>query len=385
MKKILLILSLSLAALNCMAVQLSGRVFLQEDTLLGGDYVMIYCQACGTGTLSDENGYYSIDIPDTPENVTLEFSRIGYTTVYREFFGISGDIDVPDVVMQPQALMLTAAYVTPEGMDPGQFVLSKLWEQSRGNRKKQMNYSADINYNVATHDISIVAQILPKGTLGLLKFAAAMKGYGPLIRYCLENDELSATVTLSRKVTGGKLKDYDHKIVASNQELPKNVQKDIMSLFGMFDLFDIIYGEGTNWGEKFSEKNHFDLTGTYEYGDKLVDVLQWTDTKSNMRATVHIVEEDWGILKVQMFTSEGEVIRCEARDVGNGVYMPISFLLKPEITMIRAEQIPKLIEAIQKNEGMKKKIKERAINVLESHQGQDFNPYISFGFNIRYN
>jgi len=384
MRSIALISSILLSAASSMATQLNGRVFLRDTALTSGDYVMVYCQACGTGTLTDEYGNYSISIPGSPETVRLEFSRIGYTTVYLDFTGISGDIEVQDVVLEPQALMLTAAYVTPDGMDPGQFVLSRLWEQSRKNSRKQMNYNADISYDVATHDIPLVAQMVPKGMLGLAKFAMAIKGYGPLVRYCLENDDLAATVTLRRTVKKGKAKDYGHRLVRSDRELPQNVQKDIMSIFGMFDLFELIYGEGTNWGEKFSRKNHFDLTGTYEYGDKLVDVLEWSNPEMNMKATVHIVEDDWGILKVQMYTAEGEVLRCEARDVGNGVYMPISFVLKPSVTMIRAEQIPALIETIRNNGSLKKNLKEKSIKVLEAHIGRDFNPYISFSFNIRY-
>ena len=64
--------------------------------------------------------------------------------------------------------------------------------------------------------------------------------------------------------------------------------------------------------------------------------------------------------------------------------MPVSFVLKPTITMIRAEQIPELIEYVRNSDRFKKGMKERAIKLLESRLGSDFNPYVSFGFNIRY-
>ena len=146
----------------------------------------------------------------------------------------------------------------------------------------------------------------------------------------------------------------------------------------------ILYGETTKWGEKFSKSQVFSLEGTYEYGDKLVDVIRWVDPKNRFSANIHIVEDDWGILKVQLFHWEGEVLRCEARNAGNGVYMPISFVLKPSVTMVRAEQIPGLIAEIRKSNSFKEKTKEKAIKVLERNLGHDFNPYISFGFNIRY-
>ncbi|MDE6871339.1 MAG: carboxypeptidase-like regulatory domain-containing protein [Bacteroidales bacterium] len=384
MKRIVLALIIMSMSLSIRADHLGGRVFLRDTTVTGGDFVMVYCEACGTGTLTDEKGYYSLEIPGSSGQVKIEFSRIGYTTVYVELDGTGGDIELEDVILEPQPLMLTAAYVIPDGMDPGAFVLSKVWEQSKKNSNKQQSYSADIIYDIVTHDIPTIARMIPKGMLGIVKVAVAMKGFGPLFRYCIDNDDLAATVSLRRNVVKGKAKDHDQQIVRSDQELPKNVQKNIMSVFGLIDLYDMIYGETAEWGEKFSSRNHFDLVGTYEYGGKLVDVLEWSDPKMMRKATVHVVEDDWGILKVQMFSNNDEVMRCEARDTGSGVYMPVSFVLKPTVTMVSAEQIPELIEMIKNNEEMSKKLKERSIKVLEENLGKDLNPYISFSFNIKY-
>ena len=384
MKRIALLFVLLIASTGIRAREFTGKVFLRDTTLLEGDFVMIYCPSLGTGTLTDDEGNYRLNIPDNGKDIVLEFSRIGYTTQYLEFPSGSDEVAVEDIYLEPQALMLTAAYITPDGMDPAKFVLSKLWEQSRKNKKKQLNYKADISYDVASHGLTIINEVLPKGTVGLAKFAAAVNGYGPFVKYCLNNDDLSASVSLKRQVRGGRVKDYDHVLVRTGQDLPKNVQKNILSVFELIDLYGILYGETTKWGEKFSKSQVFSLEGTYEYGDKLVDVIRWVDSKNRFSANIHIVEDDWGILKVQLFHWEGEVLRCEARNAGNGVYMPISFVLKPSVTMVRAEQIPGLIAEIRKSNSFKEKTKEKAIKVLERNLGHDFNPYISFGFNIRY-
>ena len=170
-----------------------------------------------------------------------------------------------------------------------------------------------------------------------MKFIAAVKGVGPLVKYCLEEDEFSASVRLDRVVRRGKTTDYNKKLL-SGANLPPKVQKNILNLFSLIDLFDILYGTATSWGENFSSKHKFTHAGTYEYGDKIVDVIEWKD--SRVRAAVHIVEDDWGILKAQLYSREGEVIRCEARDSGNGVYMPVACVMKPALTMVRDEQIP---------------------------------------------
>lgn len=385
MKKItLIILMLAALTITAAAREFSGRIFLQDSTLIEGDYVMVYCHDFSTGTLADEDGFYSLTLPDTGSNIKLEFSRIGYTTLYKEYPNNGEKITIEDVVLQPQALMLTAAYVTPEGMDPAKYVLSKVWEQSKRSKKKQLNYSADINYTIASHGLTIINEVLPRGVVGLAKFAAAVNGFGPLARYCLNNEDLYAEARLHREVKKGKAKDSGHEIVRSDQKLPKNVTKDILSVFEMIDLFDLVYGKAMNWGENFSKENKITLIGTYEYGNKLVDVLNWKDSKNRFSANVHVVEDEWGILKLQFFHWAGEVLRCEARDVGNGVYMPVSFIMKPSVTMVKAEQIPELIEAVKRNTSIKEKTREKVIKVLERNLGHDFNPYISCGFNIKY-
>lgn len=380
---------LALLTLFCMATaapanEIRGRVLLRDSCVVAGDYVMVYSKDFGTGTLSDEDGNYCLVLPSSAGKVQLEFSRIGFTTVFLEVDCSGASTILKDVVMEPQALMLTAAYVTPDGKDPAQFVLSKVWETAKGKRNKQLNYRAEIEYDVATHQIPLVSSVLPKGIMGLARFAVALQGYGPLVRYCLKNDDFSATVKLSRQVKDGKALDFAHRLVRQNPVLPENVKKNVMSLFEMIDLFDMLYGEATDWGQKFSKKHKFRLTGTYEYGDKLVDVITWSNRRMKVSTTLHIVEEDWGILKLQVHNQEGEVMRCEARDSGNGVYMPVSFVIKPSISMIRAEDIPALIEEVKKMDNFSKGTRERAIKVLEDNLGHDFNPYVSVGYNVRY-
>lgn len=364
-----------------------GKVFLGEGTQTPGDYVMVYFPALGTGTMSDERGNISMTLPKGSPNVLkVEYSRIGYETVQKTVT-ISGDVtDLGTVNMKVQTLMLTAAYVVPDGMSAPEFILSKLWEKTLQNRKKKLTYGADISYDFATHELPLVASVMPKGKLGLAKFAAGLMGYGPLINYCLKNDDISASASLSRTVAKGKANDYNEKIIRSNPSpLPGAVQREIIKVFHNIDLFELAYGQGSEWGQKFAKSHKFRLVGTYEYGDKLVDVLSWTG-KERVTINLHIVEQEWGILKFQCVTREGEVIRCECRDMGDGVYMPLSFVMKPSISMVRPDQIPMVIEEVGKTESLNKAAKERILNLLQDRldKNQSFNPYLTCSFNVRY-
>ncbi|MGN0191483.1 MAG: carboxypeptidase-like regulatory domain-containing protein, partial [Candidatus Cryptobacteroides sp.] len=218
-------------------------------TIVPGDYVMVYSKDEGMGTQSNEDGYFSIDI-NKYGTVKLEFSRIGYTTVFLDV-DTRYDIDLGEIILEPQVLMLTAAFVTPEGMTSAEYILSRLWRQSRENREKKSDYQAEIQFNVATHEIPMVAGVLPGITTGFVKFVAAVKGYGPLVKYCLEEDEFSASVRLDRVVRRGKTTDYNKKLLSGEDLLPK-VQKNLLNLFSLIDLFDILYSTATSWGENFS-------------------------------------------------------------------------------------------------------------------------------------
>lgn len=365
-----------------------GKVFLDPESRVPGDYVMVYFPALGTGTMTDEWGGFNMTLPRIhPNKMKVEYSRIGYETIEKTIV-LTGDItDLGTVNMKVQTLMLTAAYVTPDGMSPSEFILSKVWEKTYENRKKKLTYGADINYEFSTHEIPLVASTLPKGQVGLAKIAVGLMGYGSLVNYCLKNDDISASAELSRTVSkGGKPMDFNQKITKSNPSpLPSAVQKDIIKFFHGIDLFDLVYGEFNDIGHKFSNRHKFKLVGTYEYGNKLVDVLSWTG-KEKITINIHVVEEEWGILKLQCTSREGEVLRGECRDTGNGVYMPISFIMKPSLFMVRPDQIPALIEEVEKSKDFNKATKERMKKVLQDRldNNQYFNPYFSCGFNVRY-
>lgn len=363
----------------------SVSVHADEAEARGGDFVMVYVKELGVGTLSDENGQYSISVPASVGQVLhLEYSRMGYAAELRSVTLNGASIDLPDIYMDVQALMLAAAYITPDGKNPADVVLDKLWERSRQIQKAPFDYTAYIDYSVATHELPLVTEALPKIAMGAFKIVGAAQGYGPLIRYCTKNDDFRAKACLTRQVKNGVRNDFSKKLLSSDRALPSNVTQSLLNLMDIIDLFEILYGAPADFADKWSGKHKFTLTGTYEYGDKLVDVLQHSDRHGRSTITVHVVEEDWAILKLQLFTKEGEVLRCEARQLQNGVYMPLSMVMKPAVTMIRAHQIPKLMEMVRKSRDLGKAAKERLLRALEEHQGRDLNPYIAVSGNVRY-
>jgi len=388
----IILIALLLASLHtsyAQSRQLCGTVMLHDaDTLEAGESVTVYAKTCGVGTITDHEGCFRLSVPDhfIEDSLIVELSLIGYSTVIKKVC-LSDEmlLDIGQVTLDIQPLMLAAAYATDSGIPVADFILSQVWDKAVVNRKRMATYNADIKYNISTHEIPVVAQVLSGFEKNALKFAAGFTDYGPLVKYCLSHDDVSATVTMGRVVGYGTVKDFNKKIISSSQPLPNDVAKSILSIPDSFDLFGMVYDRKNPWGEKFAQEHVFNLVGTYEYGDKLVDVLYWTDDNKVMSIALHVVEEDWGILRVEV-GREKEVVRFECRDIGNGIYMPVSLVTKPSMTLIRNRELPAVIKYINENQYVPKGIKKRSEAVLTERyeSGKDFNPYIVAGFNINY-
>jgi len=369
--------------------EVSGVVILDSDgKAVPGENVTAYVKTCRIGTISDNSGYYTLSIPDsyTDHNLSIEFSLMGYETATISTGLTSGPVIKADtVILKLQPLMLTAAYLIDNGMPPGDFIMSKVWDRADENRRKMESYNALVHYSISTHEIPLVAQVLSGVEKGAVKLAAGFTGYGPLVRYCLANDDVSASVSMERSVTKKKTSDFNKTISSGDKTLPKDVSDNILSLPKGIDFFEAVYNRNNPWGEKFTKKHHFNLIGTYEYCGKLVDVLHCSDSQNIISVKLHVVEEEWGILRVEI-GHDNEVMLFECRDVGNGVYMPVSLVMKPTMSMIHNSDIPAAIEKVKENSHLNKGTKKRAETLLKKRfeSGLDFNPYIVAGFNISY-
>jgi len=382
----LVLLSLSASA---QGRKVSGYVMLESDGKMSpGENVTVYVKESQTGAVADGSGHYTLTIPSrySDNKLSVEFSLIGYKTCTQTVrLKANSTVALDTVVLGIQPLMLAASYLIDNGMSPEEYIMSKLWDKADANRKIMEAYNAHVQYSISTHEIPLLAQVLSGFEKGTVKLAAGITGYGPLVRHCLSNDDVSATVSMDRSVRGKKTTDYNKRIVSSNEPLPDGVAENIMSLPEGIDFFEALYDRKNPWGEKFTRKHRFTLIGTYEYDGKLVDVLYCTDSQDIIKLKLHVVEEDWGFLRVEV-GKENDMILFECRDIGRGIYMPVSLVMKPTMSRIRNSEIPKAIEDIKENRHLNKGTKKRAEALLTRsyESGLDFNPYIVAGFNISY-
>lgn len=380
-----------LFGLSCLSVSagtLRGHISKRDTSVSAAAYAMAYVGELKTGATADENGDFVLYLPGQydGQQVQIEYSLIGYSSLEKSVTVVPDGQTAPadSVVLDFSPIMLAASYVTADGRDPAEYILSQVWKTADANRKKVKNYSAHVEYTLATHELPMVAHILPGFTLMMAKIAAGFMGIGPVVDYAITHEDLMASVSLDRTLKNGVRKDSNHQILEMTDKLPRNVQNNIKSLFGKIDLYGLLYGKNSAWGRKFTRRSTFVLQGSYNYGDYIVDVLHWDDPNSDASATIHILEDNWGILKVQVGRGE-EAVQCEARDIGGGLFLPVSFVMRPALTRIKAADIPAFIERAEveiKDKGIRK----RAVKLLEGYRdrGEDFNPYVAARFNVRY-
>ena len=378
----LALLFLTGTALSAQSFTLEGSVFFRDSTLTPAAYITVYCPSLGTGTLTDEQGGFSLRLP-VKGTYRVEFSRMGYKTVeYEAAYGGDGVQQVPPVYLELQPIFLASAYVTPNGQSPAEYILSQVWKTAAANRKRLGDYGAYVNYNLATHQMPLVSQLASGFSRSMARPAVYLTGYGPLINYIFQNDDVAVKASLTRTVIDGKTKDTNQRLLNSNKALPDAVRKNVLSLFSLVDLYGMLYGEKKEWGKDFAKKHTFTLTGTYEYNGHLVDVLYWKHKYSGVTATVHVVEDVWGILRIEVGRGR-EVLRCEARDIGGEIYMPVTLVFKPSLSLIKEENLPKVVDDLEKSKDISKGTARRARKIIEENKG-NLNPSITIGYNVKY-
>lgn len=374
-------------ASNAQTCRVHGRIFFLDSLTRPAQNVTIFNPKTSHGTISEENGTFGLSLKASVkgEKYTLEFSHIGYESILKEVTcKPSQDIDLGEIVLEEQLIMLPTAYVTPKYKTAADYILAQVRKRAKENRKAHPNYNATISYSGKTHHIPLISKVLPGIAEGAVKAAASMLGLGNCVRYAMDTDDLCGEASCERSVNGGSTRDYNARIVRSSTALPPKVEKELKGVFKYIDLFNFLYSDDCLWGLNNHYRYHFTHTGTYMWNGKYVDILKWKGKQGFLSATIHVVQDDWGILKIEAGYQD-KMILCESRDRGDGVYMPVSLVVTPSFfPVIKASKIPKYIEDVNADKRIGKSVKKKIISVLEANSDKDIHPYIVGRISVRY-
>ena len=409
MKNILIsFLLVALSTLPSVAQTLQGVVMLNGSTPC--PYATVYVASANRGIAANEKGEYMLD--ELPAgNLKVEYSCMGQQTVRRELTLVKGETLVHNEALSEKLMLLPPAIVTPDGETPAHYVLRHVWDKADENRNRIDSWQAAVKYDASMNDMDLIFNIIPKKYMILLKSALALGGYKKIFNLALDHPSLKAKVSLVRTYAKGKITDSEQKITECNENLTADEQKTLYSnkLLIEPNIFDEVYGEYEDWGRHGSARDKFQLVGSYEQDDKMIDVLEYIETRTTEREKVneqgekvkekrtrrtvsrlHVVEDDWGILKTE---KKGEHIQegTECRDLGGGIYMPISSSSRLTLPTVPADSLPNMIAGVEKKlkdpKGFNKteqKMLERFIKQLKEHEGRDIRMELFFAYDIKY-
>ena len=409
MKKILIpFLLVALFALPSVAQTLQGVILLNDSTPC--PYATVYVASANRGIAANEKGEYMLD--ELPAgNLKVEYSCMGQQTVRRELTLVKGETLIHNEALSEKLMLLPPAIVTPDGETPAHYVLRHGWDKANENRSRIDTWQAAVKYDARMNDMDLIFNIIPKKYMILLKSALALGGYKKIFNLALDHPSLKAKVSLVRTYANGKITDSEQKIVECNENLTADEQKTLYKnkLLIMPDIFDEVYDDYEDWGRHGSARDKFQLVGSYEQDGKMIDVLEYIETRTTEREKVneqgekvkekrtrqtvsrlHVVEDDWGILKTE---KKGEYIQesTECRDLGGGIYMPISSSSRLTLPSVPADTLPKLIANAEKKlkdpNGFNKterKMAEKLIKQLKEHEGRDIRMELFFAYDIKY-
>jgi hypothetical protein len=409
MKNLLIsFLLVALFALPSVAQTLQGVILLNDSTPC--PYATVYIASANRGIAANEKGEYMLD--ELPAgNLKVEYSCMGQQTVRRELTLTKGETLVHNEALTEKLMLLPPAIVTPDGESPAHYVLRHVWDKAKENKKRIDSWQAAVKYDAGMNDMDLLFKIIPKKYMILLKSALALGGYKKIFNLALDHPSLKAKVSLVRTYTNGKVSDSEQKITECNEKLTAEEQKTLYSnkLLIEPNIFDEVYGDYEDWGRYGSARDKFQLVGSYEQDGKMIDVLEYIETRTTEREKVneqgekvkekktrttvsrlHVVEDDWGILKTE---KKGEHIQggTECRDLGGGIYMPISSSSRLTFPTIPADSLPSKIAKAEKElkdpKGFNKteqQMLERFIKQLKEHEGRDIRMELFFAYDIKY-
>jgi len=407
MKKYLFSFLLALLiALPGAAQTLQGVVMLNDTTPCA--YATVFVPSISRGVAANELGQYTLD--ELPAGtLQVEYACMGQQTVRRELTLAKGETLVNNETLSEKLLLLPPSIVTPDGESPAHYVLRHVWDKADENRNRIDTWQAEVKYDFGMNDIEMIIKVIPKKYITIIKMAAAVVGYRKIFNLLLDHPSLKAKVSLLRTYAKGKAKDSEQKVLYSSETLTADEQKTLSNnkLLIEPNLFDEIYDDYELYGRKGEARDKFQLSGSYDQDGKTIDVLEYVTTRTSERkkvneqgdtvvvkrtytttTTLHVVEDVWGILKIEK-RGDGEHSLSECRDLGGGIYMPISSSNHIKHPIMKAEEIPAKIEEYEKRSKddlskTERKMGEGFIEQLKKHQGRDVCFEVHFNYDIKY-
>ena len=361
-------------------------------TVAGGENsalvtIRVVDQGIGTTSLLD-GSYYLEDI--APGDHTVEYSFIGHKTVRQKLHWTKDEAKVLDVVMEEAPIMLTTAFVTPNGEDPAQYILSHVWKKAEQKHASMPAFGAKVSTVISYSDFDIL-KLMPSAVRATLMGMASMVGVKKIIKLLIKYPELRVSTTADVRHQNMKYTWSNQAIARCNEKLMDDEKKTVIKLIAEGDLYDAVYGSENKFRSK---KTKSVLKGSYEDGNRMVFVIEGRQGKE--RYEMHVTEDTWDVLKLEQVDNV-EHTQIECRPGPGGLYMPVSINYKYKFFEQSLEELKKQSaeyvatpKAEKKEEKLRKKIekdpeKKATMQSLSDRvKSRGIQVVLSYGLSISY-
>lgn len=385
---------LALALVSCLsgslqAQTLGGRVML-NDTVPAA-YATIYIPVTRQGTVTDSEGHYLVDLPSG--KVEVEFSFMGYRTEKHQLEVDASKSYSHDVNLEEQPLNLNDVYVTPTGEDPAVYILRKVAEQAKVNGKRLKHYEAHKEYVFHSQDVDFLPAVMPKALMWALNSLMKSMHRGAIWEHCCANEQTDARLTMQMIYDNGLISYKNEKLLSATPAMSDKAREQLFKT-AHEDPFAKLYGSNTDYNSKNLKKDRcmYKLKGTIEEDGLVIDVLvneNAGDEFESAVSTLYVIEDLWCILRSEVVSKTTREL-TECRNVGNGVYLPVSYLDEPTFTSFDLEKMiekhkAELAEKKQKGEKVdatESKFLQRVERYAKSHS--TFKPCVANSYRISY-
>lgn len=355
-------------------------------------FATVYVPATGQGTVTDQNGFYMLD--ELPKGkVEVEFSYLGYRTARRTFTLNESKKYLYDERLEEQPIALGDVYITPNGEDPAIYILRKVAERAASNKKRLQHYEAQMEHLFHSQDVDFLPAILPKPLMWTIRQLVKAAHRGAIFDFCVAHESADARLSSRLVFDRGKCDFRDEKLLSATPAMPDKARDQLMNMTHR-DPFERLYGDETDYCLKVLKKGKcgYKLKGTFEENGLVIDVLEnpkGGDADDPCVVTLYIVEDDWGILRMEE-KSDTEYQRTECRNIGSGIYLPVSHITDPSFKSLNLD---KMLEEYQKDKEARvakgekidsdeSKFIKRMKKYAESHTNP--RPCITTGYSIIY-
>lgn len=329
---------LSLCCMLLMAVAATAQTLSGTVTIDGSENsalatIRIIDQGIGTTSKLD-GSYYLEDI--RPGQHTVEFSYIGHKTVRQQLIWQQGEAKQLDVAMEESPIMLTTAFVTPNGEDAVQYILSRVWKNAERKRATmpafESNASTVLSYS--DFDLLLLYDLLPRLARITIMGMASVAGLKSVVKMLIAHPELNVSTTCDLHYKKKSFKWDNFAVHRSSANLTPDEKKALCKMTKEDDLYEMLYGDENKLREKKTRK---ELKGSYEDGGRMVFVIEGL-TKDSTRYTMHVVEDSWDVLSLEK-KDRMEQLQVICRPAPGGLYLPVSVNHKLKLIDMTAEQV----------------------------------------------